>query len=96
MWRSTQCPNTCYQQAYKKGVATIRKLILHMYCKNRRSNTCPAGATAVVCPMSAFIDRPSWEQEEARPEPNHTRMLRYQGYTNGVTITVLQYCSEIN
>ena len=52
--------------------------------------------TAFVCPMSAFIDRPSQEQEEARPEPNHARMPRYQGYTNGVTITAPQYCSGIN
>ena len=32
----------------KKGVATIRKLILRMCCKNKCSNTCQAGATAVV------------------------------------------------
>ena len=32
----------------KKGVATIRKLTLRMCCKNRHSNTCEAGATAVV------------------------------------------------
>ena len=32
----------------KKGVATIRKLTLRMCCKNRRSNTGRAGATAVV------------------------------------------------
>ena len=32
----------------KKGVATIRQLTLRMCCKNRRSDTCRAGATAVV------------------------------------------------
>ena len=32
----------------KKGVATIRKLRLRMCCKSRRSDTCRAGATAVV------------------------------------------------
>ena len=32
----------------KKGVAIIRKLTLRMCCKNRRSNMCRAGATAVV------------------------------------------------
>ena len=32
----------------KKGVVTIRKLTLRMCCKNRCSNTCRAGATAVV------------------------------------------------
>ena len=32
----------------KKGVATIRKLTLRMCCKNRRSNTCQAGASAIV------------------------------------------------
>ena len=31
----------------KKEAATIRKLKLRMCCKNRRSNTCRAGATAV-------------------------------------------------
>ena len=82
---ATQCPNTCYWQAYKKGATTIRKLTLRMCCKNRHSNTCRAGAMAV-----------SWSQEEARPEPNHARMPRYQGYTNGVTITAPQYCSGIN
>ena len=32
----------------KKGVATIRKLRLRMCCKSRCSDTCQAGATAVV------------------------------------------------
>ena len=32
----------------KKGVATIRKLTLHMCCKNRYSNACGAGTMAVV------------------------------------------------
>ena len=31
-----------------KRVATIRKLTLRMCCKNRRLNTCRAGATAVA------------------------------------------------
>ena len=54
-------------------------------------------ATAFVFPMAAFIDRPSQEQEEARPEPNHARMPQYQGYINGVTTTAVpQYCSGIN
>ena len=83
-----------------------------MCCKNRCPNTCRAGATAVVwpmsdfidrpcatafvCPMTAFIDRPLQGQEEARPEPNHARMLQYQGYINGVTTTVPQYCSGVD
>ena len=52
--------------------------------------------TTFVCPMSAFIERQSQEQEEVRPEPNHARMPQYQGYTNGVTIKEPQYCSGIN
>ena len=32
----------------KKGVATIRKLTMHMCCEKRRSNTCRAGPTAIV------------------------------------------------
>ena len=32
----------------EKGVATIRKLRLRMCCKSRRSDTCRAGATAVI------------------------------------------------
>ena len=53
-------------------------------------------STAFVCPKSAFIDMSSWEQEEARPEPNHDKMPRYQGYIKGVTVTVPQYCNGIN
>ena len=52
--------------------------------------------TAFVCPMPAFIDRPSRGQEEVRPEPNHAKMPRYQGYTKGVTVTVPQYCNGVN
>ena len=48
-----------------------------MCCKNRHSNTCGACGNAVICPMSAFIDRPSQKQEEAQPKPYHTRMLLY-------------------
>ena len=53
-------------------------------------------ATVFVCPMSAFTDRPSQEQEEARPELNHTRMPQYQGYINEVTTTAPQYCCGVN
>ena len=30
---ATQCPDTCCWQVYEKGMAIIRKLTLHMYCK---------------------------------------------------------------
>ena len=41
-------PTHVAERHTKKGVAAIRKLTLHMFCKNRRSNTCPAGTTAAV------------------------------------------------
>ena len=77
---STQCPNMYCWEAYKRRMATIRKLILRMCCKNRFSNMCQACGTAVVCPMSAYIVRPSQEQKEVWPKPNHARMPWYQGH----------------
>ena len=56
-----------------------------MCCKNRHLNTCEACGTAVVCPMSAFIDRSSQKQEELWPKPIHARIPQYQGHRNRFT-----------
>ena len=73
-WSNTECPNMCCWQTYERGIATIRKLVLHMSYKSRNLNTCQACATSVVCPMLAVIDKLSHEQEE---EHLNQIMLRY-------------------
>ena len=53
-------------------------------------------ATAFVCPMSAFVDRPSQEQEKASPELNHSRSCDTKATLMELLLIVPQYYCGIN